>query len=207
MAFSNTDGIDVSHYNGSVNWSAVAESGIGFSYAKATEGTGFQDSKFSANYAAMGANGMLRGAYHFFRPSEDPIAQADNFLKLVPLISPGDLPPVLDIEVTDGQAASVIVAGLISWLQRITTVLDRTPMIYTSASFWSNNLAANSALGAYPLWVAHYTTNLAPTLPPGFGTYTFWQYTQSGQVLGVVGSVDLDRFNGSVDELRRLADY
>lgn len=204
MGLSKSDGIDVSHHNGIIDWSAVVSTGIGFAYAKATEGTSVQDSQFQVNYAAIRANGILRGAYHFFHPGADPIEQADNFLAMAKLL-PGDLPPVLDIEVNDGQTAEIIVDRLADWLDKIEQALGRTPMIYTSAGFWIGNLAGSKAFTRYPLWVAHYTTRPTPALPPGFSNYVVWQYSELGQIAGVVGTVDLDRFNGTADDLTNFA--
>jgi lysozyme len=197
-------GIDVSHHNGDVDWSKVAKAGIVFAFAKATEGSTIVDTQFAANYAAMKTSQVFRGAYHFFRPSLDAQAQTVNFLKCVPKLAPGDLPPALDVEVSDGQAPQTIVNGIQKWLDTVAAALGRMPLIYTSASLWNTNVGSKS-FAKYPLWVAHYTSKSAPNLPIGFSDYSFWQYSESGNVGGVTGSVDLDRFNGTVDDLKRLA--
>jgi lysozyme len=207
MADPLVSGLDVSHYNGSIDWASVANAGIVFAYAKATEGTASQDTHFQANYTAMQQNNILRGAYHFFRPSLDGQAQADNFLKFVTALEQGDLPPALDVEVSDGQAPHVIISRVQQWLDTVEAALGRTPLIYTARGFWSANLAGSPAFGRYPLWVAHYTNNPSPNLPPGFLNYTFWQYSEAGHISGITGSVDLDKFNGSIDDLRQLADF
>ena len=200
-----TNGIDVSHYNGVVDWARVAKAGIAFAYAKATEGAVHQDTEFTTNYAGIGQNAILRGLYHFFRPSADAQAQATNFLKSLPQLVIGDLPPALDVEVSDGQGAQVIVNGIQQWLNQVEATLGCTPVIYTSASFWNANLARNTTFSRYPLWVAHYTHNPAPNLPAGFADFTLWQYSESGQVPGITGSVDMNRFNGTIDDLRQIA--
>ncbi len=84
------NGVDCSHHNGVVDWQKVAASGTRFAYAKATEGLTFTDSKFQSNYTNMKAAGLLRGAYHFFRPESEPLAQADAFLAQVPARAGGD---------------------------------------------------------------------------------------------------------------------
>lgn len=205
MADNFVKGLDVSHYNGTVDWSQVATAGIVFAYAKATEGTTVRDTQFHTNYLAMREHQILRGAYHFFRPGLDPQAQAENFLNLVPAVEPGDLPPTLDVEVGDGQPAQVIIPRVLQWLQTIEAALGRTPVLYTSRNFWNANLGGSADFGRYPLWVAHYTTNVKPVLPSGFGDYVFWQHSETGQVAGITGSVDLDRFHGSPTELNQLA--
>ncbi|HTP26447.1 MAG TPA: GH25 family lysozyme [Anaeromyxobacteraceae bacterium] len=198
-------GIDVSHHNGTVNWSAVASAGVSFAYAKASEGANVQDPMFVQNYAAMRANRLYRGAYHFFHPGTDASVQARHFLALVPELASGDLPPALDVEVGDGQQPSAIAAGIRAWLQEVEDAIGRPPVLYTSASFWNVNLAGAIGFDRYPLWIAHYTTEPQPHLPSGFTRHTMWQYTDSGQVAGIVGVVDLDRFHGTLEELKTLA--
>lgn len=199
-------GIDVSHFQGDIDWTQVAAASIKFAIAKATEGTGVKDAKFAANYAGIKNSGMIRGAYHFFHPSSDAQAQAANFLQRVTQLEPGDLPPALDVEVNDGKSASVIIAGVRQWLQAVETALGRKPMIYTSASFWNANLGGTGEFTDHPLWVAHYTFKPQPNIPNGFTTHAIWQFSQKGSVNGVAGNnVDLDRFNGPEDDLRTLA--
>ncbi len=106
--FNNTDlvrGIDVSHFQGIINWQKVAAARLTFAFAKATEGVGLKDTHFTANYAAIKSNGILRGAYHFLRPGCDA-AQADSFLHVVKQLEPDDLPPIWDVEVDDGKTAN-----------------------------------------------------------------------------------------------------
>jgi lysozyme len=198
-------GIDVSHNNATVDWKSVAASAISFAFAKATEGTTFQDPQFNANYTAMKNNGITRGAYHFFHPNTDALAQAENFLKLVHALGPGDLPPALDIEVNDNKTASAIITSVQQWMDAVRTALDCTPIIYTSASFWNANLGGTSQFAAHRLWVAHFTSNPQPNIPTGFPSYKIWQFTEHGAVTGIGGKVDLNRFNGTPDELKTMA--
>ena len=202
-------GIDASHFQGVIDWSQVAASGIKFAITKATEGTNVKDSQFSANYDGIKANGMIRGAYHFFHPSSDAQAQATNFLSSVNVLAPGDLPPALDVEVNDGQGASVIINGVQQWLQAVEAALGRKPMIYTTASFWNANLSGTGQFSDCPLWVAQYTFNPQPNIPQGFSNYAIWQFSEMGTINGVSGknNVDLDRFNGTEDDLRTLAGF
>ena len=105
-------GLDVSHYQGTVDWASVLRQGYRFAFIKATEGTTWTDPEFSANWAGAKGAGLLRGAYHYYEPGDDPGQQADFFLNTVwphggqPLLAPGDLPPVLDIETTGSQSAA-----------------------------------------------------------------------------------------------------
>lgn len=199
------NGIDVSHHNGVIDWKTTLSSEISFAYAKATEGLGVKDSQFAANYQAMKDNGLLRGAYHFFRPGTDPDGQSQNFLSVVASLEPGDLPPVLDIEVDDGQSPTTIINGVQRWLDTVQAALGRQPVIYTSASFWNTKLGGTAAFARRPLWVAHYTAKPAPSMPNGFADYAFWQYSENGSVPGITGNVDLDRFKGPLADLKTLA--
>lgn len=206
MADPDVLGIDVSHHNGVVRWAAVAAAGIRFAYAKASDGVGRLDPMFTANRAGMGEQGVLRGAYHFFHPGMDPLAQADNFLKVVPAAGPGDLPPMLDLEVDEGQPSDEIVARALAWLTKVEAACHRTPILYTAPGFWNEHVTSGTQqLARFPLWVAHYTTRPAPALPRGFTEFRIWQFTDSGQVLGVDGPVDMDRFHGTLDALQALA--
>jgi lysozyme len=199
-------GIDVSHHNGIINWQKVHAAGIAFAFTKATDGVGFLDTHFAANYAAIKSNGMLRGAYHFFRPASDAQAQADSFLHVVRQLEPGDLPPVLDVEADSGKSANVIINGVQKWLSAVEAALGRTPIIYTSASFWNAKLNGTAQFASHPLWVAHYTFKPKPNIPTGFAQHAIWQFSEKGTVDGInSGQVDLDRFNGTLDDLRKLA--
>jgi lysozyme len=205
----NTDefikGIDVSHNNGAVDWATVSAAGISFAFAKATEGKAFKDAQFNLNYATMKNNGIIRGAYHFFHPDIDATAQAENFLQLVPTVGAGDLPPALDVEVNDNIIASDIIQGIQVWTDVVSKALRCNPIIYTSASFWDANLDGTDKFDQHPLWVAHYTSKPQPNIPRGFSSYAIWQFSEEGSVGGIGGKVDLNRFNGTATDLRKMA--
>ncbi len=197
---SNATGIDISHFQGTVDWAKVKSAGSAFAFTKATEGLNTVDAMFSTNWPAMKEAGLLRGAYHFFHASEDATDQANHFMQIVQL-EPGDLPPVLDLESggLDGQSGSTLVEGAATWLGLVQQQTGFTPMIYVSPSFANEYL--ESKFGAYPLWVAEYGVS-EPKTTNGWETWTFWQHSQSGTMSGVNGSVDLDTFNGSMAKLR-----
>jgi lysozyme len=190
-------GIDVSHWQGTIDWNAVAADGVEFAFIKATEGGDYTDPRFAANWAGAQRAGVVRGAYHFFRPQTDALAQAAHFLRTVQL-SPGDLPPVLDVEVTDGRSAAQIAAGVRAWLQEVERATGRRPILYTRASFWTGQMGGG--FGEYPLWVAHYGVS-QPNIPAEWSGWTFWQHSDAGRVDGISGDVDLDWFNGGRAEL------
>ena len=206
-------GLDVSHWQRTIEWPAVAPAGMEFVFIKATDGIRSSDPYFMMNWGASKTTGILRSAYHFFRPLEDPVRQAEAFLRLTGGYS-GDLPPALDLECSlvklpDGsqhdQWEDVPLAErlprIMVWLQRLQKECGAAPIIYTSRSFWAEKMADTPALQDHPLWVAHYTDAPAPKLPRGWTHWRFWQFSQTGTVRGIRGKVDLDRFNGSSTDL------
>jgi lysozyme len=204
-------GIDVSHYQGVVDWVAVAASGEQFAYAKATESVSVSDLYFHDNWAAIKSAGLLRGAYHFFHPDKDPAAQAQFFLaKLAaanggsPLLAPGDLPATLDLETTGGRSPADILAAATVWLQAVAAATGRQPLLYTFTSFWRNTLGNPKTLSNYPLWIAQYSPAPPPQLG-GWNNYTFWQFTPSTVVAGIGKPADGDSFNGTSTDLQALA--
>jgi lysozyme len=114
----------MSHWQGTIDWDAVAADGVEFAFIKATEGGDYVDPRFAANRAGAQRAGVVRG--DFFRPQTDAMAQAAHFPSTVQL-APGDLPPVLDVEVTDGRSAAVIAAGVRTWVQEVERATGRRP--------------------------------------------------------------------------------
>jgi lysozyme len=207
-------GIDVSHHNGAIDWDIAARAGIAFAYAKATEGAAFTDRQFGANWTGIRNAGLLRGAYHFLRPALPVAVQAERFVSLVGTPAPGDLPPMLDLEETSAKAGedewarvakSRRVALATEWLERVERALGRRPIVYTRAGFLADVLGAPGALTRYPIWLAHYTNQPQPRIPDGWERWALWQYSQTGRIAGLACALDMDRFNGSLAELRALA--
>ncbi|MDM5182089.1 GH25 family lysozyme [Massilia sp. DJPM01] len=197
-------GIDVSHFQGSIDWQTVAKQ-VDFAYAKASEGNSVTDPCFSVNYAAMRAAGIARGAYHFLHADVDGAEQARHFLGLLGTPQAGDLPPMLDVEKACGMQCADIDSCALAWLTQVRKALSCTPLIYSSRAFWNSNLAGCAALTDFPLWIAEYTSAAAPVLPQGVSGYTIWQHSQTGKLDGIAGAVDLDLFNGSAQALAQLA--
>ena len=198
------EGIDVSVWQGgSVNWSAVAGSGIKFAFARASYGTN-KDTHFDTNWPKMKAAGLVRGAYQYWLPSKDPIAQAQAMLDIMGPLDPGDLPPVVDVEQTDGLSSSEIVARLTQWIAHVESAIGRKPIIYSGKYFWQDNVKS-AAFVDYPLWIPNYSLS-CPDLANGYWTnWHFFQYTDTGSVPGVSGNVDRNQFNGSLDDLLAFA--
>jgi lysozyme len=192
-------GIDVSHFQGEVDWRAVAAADVRFAFIKATEGLDDVDPRFAQNWQDSRAAGLLRGAYHFLHPDLDARQQAAHFLAVVTLDDDA-LPPALDVEVTGGVDPATLTACIETWLASVEAALGCKPVIYTDPSFWRDNVGAS--LGGYPLWLACYAPQ--PDVPASWPTWTFWQHSQSGSVVGIQGPVDLDSCRLSYDQLRQL---
>lgn len=181
-------GVDVSHYQGAVDWPTVAKAGISFVYAKATEGVTYVDPRFAVNAASAPAAGLRFGAYHFFVPSDDATAQAEHFLS-VAAPATGMLPPVLDLEKSAGGSDN-LAQNAVTWLAHVKEKTGCTPLVYASPAFYEAHLG--DALSDYPLYLADYAKS--PKVPTGAGPLVLWQHSQKGTVSGVPGHVDLDRY-------------
>lgn len=189
-------GIDVSHFQGSLNWAAEKAQGRLFAVASVGDGL-YQDPNFATNWAGMKAAGVIRGAYQFFEPGIDPIQQADILIAKVGKLGDGDLPATIDVEATGNQSPATVAARVGQWLARVEAGTGRKPMIYTGPYFWQDHVSS-TAYGAYPLWIADYGVS-APKLPAPWGAFKIWQYSDSG------GSLDLDLFNGTLAQLQAFA--
>jgi len=198
---STLQGVDVSSYQGTVDWSSAHAAGIAFGFAKATEGDTLVDSSFAGNWAGMKAAGVVRGAYHFFHPEESATAQANFVLSTVGTLEAGDLPIVLDFEVLDGVSEATAVADAVTFLQTVTSATGKTAILYMSAEFLSGSYAS---LAPYTLWVANYGVS-CPGLPSEFSKWSFWQNSDDGNVSGISGGTDTDVFNGTLSALTALA--
>ena len=193
-----TRGVDVSHWQGAIDWRAVESGGVSFAFVKATEGATFTDPAFAANWSGLAGTRIVRGAYHYFRPGADAAQQAAHFLRTAP-VGAFDLPPVLDVEVTDGMDGATIARGVRTWLDAVSRATGKRPIVYTYPSFWNAHLSTQFIDA--PLWIAHYRVG-APLVPSGWAGWAFWQHTDDGRVAGVSGPVDLNLFNGTSADLQ-----
>ncbi len=197
-------GIDVFDGDGRVDWTAVKKSGKTFAFVRATEGATIKDTIFSHHWSVMKMDGIIRGAYHFFHPLlSEPKKQAEEFLKTLGKLEPGDLPPVLDVEKTDGAEPAIVVKKMKEWLAVVETALQQQtgkkikPIIYTFPNFWIEDLNNPSDFASYPLWIAHFGVD-TPTVPSswGRGNWLIHQYVgDTENVTGVSGTADLNKFN------------
>ncbi|MCC7074846.1 MAG: hypothetical protein IT383_26285 [Deltaproteobacteria bacterium] len=201
-AGSTVKGIDVSYWQSDVDWARVADDGVEFAFIRVSDGLTHVDTKFERNWAGAKDNGVLRGAYQFFRSNQDPIAQAELLIEKVGQLEPGDLPPVIDVESKDGQSASTIRRKVGQWLDHVEAALGVRPIVYTGPYFWRDQVGG-ADFDDHALWIAHYGTS-CPYVPPTWTSWTFHQHSSSGRVRGVSGNVDMNLFNGTMNELLAL---
>ena len=196
-------GIDISHHQGEIDWPRLSlatyrERPINFVFMKATEGGDFVDDSFRYNFSQARECGLVRGAYHFFLPDVPAEVQACNFISQVQL-QPGDLPPVLDIEVMGKGGAEQLQQSAATWLSLVERHYGVAPIIYASYKFKTKHLN-NPPFTHYPYWIAHYYVEDLEYKGP----WKFWQHTDRGRLDGIATRVDLNIFNGNLEELMQL---
>jgi lysozyme len=196
-------GIDISHHQGEIKWDKVQKSkiqghSVSFAIIKATEGGNFTDHKYTHNWKELNRVGLYKGAYHFFRPKTDPHIQAKNYIQTVKL-KKGDLPPVVDVEVIDGASSDQIRKNLKVFLNQLEKHYKVKPIIYSSPGFYSKIL--KDEFSEYPFWIS----NLAESgVVLNIYKWQFWQYSDKGKVDGIRGNVDINTFNGNLDDFRLI---
>jgi len=218
-ATSRAKGIDVSNWQGSINWSKVAGAGYKFAFGKATESTTYSDPTYAKNRSGSEGAGLVFGAYHFARPSgtsratvtESATAQADYFVG-VAAPQPGELPPVLDLEATGGLGPVLLELWTQTWLDEVYARTGVHGFVYTSPDFWKDKLGDSTAVAAagYKLWVAHWTSASSPQVPAqnwNSAGWTFWQWTDGSSVPGIGGKTDGDRMIGANPRTVAIAAY
>ena len=195
-------GIDVSRYQGRIDWAAVRDAGTQFAFVKATEGGDYVDPMFAENWRGARRAGVPRGAYHFMywcRPAHE---QAAWFRRNVPA-DPEALPPVLDLEWNGHSQTCPFKASRQAALEAIKLMLDameshtgKRPMIYTDITFHRDILQGE--FHDYPHWVR--STAAEPQERYANRRWTMWQYTTTGRVPGIQGDVDRNAFYGGEAE-------
>lgn len=193
-------GIDVSKFQGHINWPEVKSSGVNFAWIKSTEGGDRVDDNFRENWEDTAKVGIPRGAYHFVYWCRDPLSQIKWFEKNVPA-DPKALPPVLDVELTPTsptckrilhRAETVREIGIM--LAEMKRFYHKTPIIYTTVDFY-RGILSGGALKQYPIWVR--STKYKPQVAYGNRPWRFWQYQSDGRVAGIPGHVDRNAFYGN----------
>jgi lysozyme len=194
-------GIDVSRYQGFINWNQVAKMKdkdiqLKFAFIKATDGLSYTDIFFKINWYRCKQNGLKRGAYLYFHPSISGKKQALNFIKNVDL-QKGDFAPVVDFEEAENLTKDEILKQLSSCLITLKKKYKCTPIIYANANFYEMYLQDD--FSEYPIWIAHYNRLSSPRIKDD---WQFWQHSCKGNVNGIKGDVDFNVFNGSYPELQ-----
>jgi lysozyme len=193
-------GIDVSKYQGAVDWSRVADSGVKFAWIKATEGGDHVDAYFQANWNGAKAAGVPHGAYHFVYWCREPIEEVRWFEQNVP-VEADALPPVLDVEAdTESRTChkrleqQQTIADMKLMLSEMERYFGKKPIIYTSVDFY-REILSDGAFSDYPMWVR--STKYYPAVKYGDRPWLIWQYQADGHVPGIAGKVDRNVFYGS----------
>lgn len=193
-------GIDVSKYQGDIDWDAVRGSGTKFAFIKATEGGDHADERFNANWNGAKAAGLARGAYHFAYWCRGAQEQAEWFTSRVPYDADA-LPPVLDVEwITSSRTCPRKIPGwkaremMQTMLNHMERAYGKRPVIYSTVDFYEEVLA-DGAFSDYPIWVR--STKYEPNVKYGSRRWHFWQYQSDGRVAGIRGDVDKNAFHGT----------
>lgn len=193
-------GVDVSHWQGSIDWPAVRRGGFEFAILKATESTGYTDPTFAANRAKARAAGMVVGFYHFARAT-DPVAEADHFVSRIGSLAPGEF-VVLDWEVPGTNPP----AWCRAWLDRVHSRLGARALVYMNQSAARGSKWKTVVEAGYPLWLAKY--DLKHDDPGVVGDWpkaVMKQYSDKGKVPGIAGNVDVNVFYGDKAALAALS--
>ena len=192
-------GIDISQYQGNINWGELNTSHhpIEYIFVRATCGKNKKDKKFDDNWENVKENGYLRGAYHYYRPNENSTKQFNNFKSVVTL-SKGDFPPVLDIEKQSRLGSKKLLEGVLNWLKLAEEHYGVKPILYTGASFYKDYLRGH--VDDCTLWIAAYS---GESKLKGID-WDFHQFSEEVVIKGVEYSVDGNNFKGSMEDLKGL---
>jgi len=193
-------GIDVSEFQGKVDWEDVEildeKYPVQFVFIRATAGNDRVDRQFKRNWEGAKENKIMRGAYHYYRPNENSIEQADLFIKTVKL-QKGDLPPVLDIEkLPKNQPLDSLKKGLKRWLIKVEKHYQVRPIIYSGERYYSDFL--KEEFGDYLFWIANYNFYREKIEDD----WLFWQFTEKASLPGIKHRVDVNIYNGDIEQLQ-----
>ena len=187
------EGIDVSHYQGSIDWDEVVNgTSISYAYLKATEGASLVDKTYERNLSEARRVGLSVGSYHFYRPNIDWRKQFDNMTSVVKP-SEQDLVPIIDIEHRGSVSYETFISDLRTFIQKVTEFYGKKPLLYTYHNFYNRYMLGE--FKDYHFMIARYRTD-SPTLNDG-KDYIMWQYTATGSIPGIRGNVDRSRIMGN----------
>lgn len=192
-------GVDVSRHQGDIDWYQLKSHEVKFAFIKATEGEKLIDKQFEENWSMAKEVGIARGAYHFYRPKLDWKIQARNFINNVEL-EKGDLPPVLDIELIHSKDQEYLVSEIKKYLEVLEKHYGMKPIVYTYENYYNRFLL--DEFRGYNLWIAKYS-NSAPALNDA-AHWEFWQYSETGELIGISEKVDLNCFYGNKEQFQKI---
>jgi MYXO-CTERM domain-containing protein len=196
-------GIDVSRFQGTIDWQQVKDSGVVYAYIQISRSVTDLDAKFEYNWRRAKEVGILRGAYQRFQPDQDVALQAQIFLDKLGPYQVGDLPPMLDVEDDGGLTGPQIADRVKQWMERVEPVVGVTPLIYTGFYFW-RDVVGGADLSRHPLWIANYGAT-CPLVPQAWSRWTLHQYSSTAQIPGITeNTVDVNKFNGTLEQLKAL---
>jgi len=195
-------GIDVSRWQGEVDWQKVRAAGYRFAVIRATIGDFYTDPRFYANWSGAQDAGILVSAYHVVTPDK-PAESQISYLFDVLDGRVSDFPLIVDVERDDGADLVEITQCIRDCLQVVQARDGRRPIIYTARWCWNRYVLTSAAWQSYDLWVASYTTD--PVLPRDWSTWRFWQYSEQGKVSGIRAATDLNWFDGTYEDLLAYA--
>lgn len=195
-----TKGIDMYQGDLIANVTLLKPGGIQFAFLKVFEYV--EDTRFASRWASMQKNGILRGAYDFFHPEEDPVEQAVQTVQMVGTLGALDM-IWLDWESTGGVAGPQLAANAKAWLNTVWKATGKKPGIYGSPYNLESWTGGDPFFGQFINWIAHYGVK-CPLVPSSWNSLNFWQTTGGASVAGMAGPCDTDVFNGTLDELTAL---
>lgn len=203
-------GVDVASHQhpggGAIDWTSVAASGQKFAFVKATEGTGYTNPHYAADSVKAQQAGIVPGSYHYARPGwNDARSEARFYASVIATGPQPSLPPVLDLEESQGLSPQQLQNWVREWIDEIKIQTGRDPIIYTYYSFWKQQMGNTTEFSEYPLWLAYYNDSLPADIPGGWDTVTFWQYSSTGNVDGIRADVDMNEYYGDDAQLQALA--
>lgn len=198
-------GIDVSKWNGEIDWAAVKQSGIQFAFIKSSEGTDRLDSRYEDNWRGAARAGVAHAPYHFYYFCASAEAQAAWFIANVPKASV-NLPPVLDVEWNDASPtcrtrpkSNIIVSEMTHFMNRLEAHYGKRPIIYVSVDFYADNLQGQ--FQDHQFWLRSVAAHPSKTYPNR--KWLFWQYTGTGIIPGIKGDTDINVFVGNTQAWRQ----
>lgn len=198
-------GVDVSRWQGNIDWAELRTRGANFAYIKATDGGDHLDPAFMRNWNGAAEAGIPRGAYHFFYWCRVASEQAEWFIRNVPKVK-GALPPVLDVEWNGDSktcrkrpSQKVVLAKMKVFMDMVERHYGQKPVIYTAPDFYEDNLKGQ--FKDHSFWLRSVAVHPSEVYPGR--DFAFWQYSGTGLAAGHETQIDLNVFNGTADSWHR----